>query len=515
MEPGIARQSIPKTNSGVVIWHRRDLRTSDHPALTYATEHHEEVIPLFIFDPSFYGKDGLACDSRIQFLHECLDDLHEQYLSGTGRLTFAHGEPIAVLSAFRRRGWDIVARAEPTSRYGWQRDNAAAKECNVTFLDADGIVRTEGNSRDGWSSQAEEWFTTEQYSWDQSALRFLSVETAITPTKIAQEYGITPQKNRVPIGGRTPALRRLDYFAEQIEKYPSNISSPAKAETGTSRLSPYLRFGCLSVREAFQYIQHHCPNNHAREMFLSRLYWNRHYNQKLEDWPGWTVTAVNPVLRGFHRETHDPVLVSAWKDGKTGYPLVDASMRCLKKTGWLNFRMRAMCISFLCDLLQQPWRIGADWFYYHLIDADPAINYTQAQTQAGVVGVHMERVYNPRKQVRDNDPDAEFIKQWVHELVDLPSKFLDKPEKTPLSVQRDCGILIGEDYPYPIIEYEQAREAIYKKIELVKSEAQAALRKDEIKRRASLSQRGRGSRQTTSTSDQSNDSSQLFLDDFS
>jgi deoxyribodipyrimidine photo-lyase len=232
-------------------------------------------------------------------------------------------------------------------------------------------------------------------------------------------------------------------------------------------------------------------------MFISRLYWNKHYNQKLADWHGWMDTAVNPVLEGFHSDTHDADRVAAWKHGQTGYPLVDASMRCLKETGWLNFRMRAMCASFLCDLLQQPWKIGADWFYYHLLDADPAINYTQFQLQAGVDGTNMMRIYNPRKQVRDNDADGEFIHQWVPELRDLPPKYLDQPEKTPVSVQNNCGVSIGDDYPYPIVEYEAARERILTKMQQVKEKAQRALQHPEVNRRASLSQRGG----TTTTED--------------
>jgi deoxyribodipyrimidine photo-lyase len=201
-------------------------------------------------------------------------------------------------------------------------------------------------------------------------------------------------------------------------------------------------------------------------------------------------TAVNPALEDLHAETHDPELVTAWKRGQTGYPMVDASMRCLERTGWLNFRMRAMCASFLCDLLQQPWKIGADWFYYHLLDADPAINYTQFQIQAGVDGTNMMRIYNPRKQVSDNDPDGEFITNWVPELADLPAEHLPRPEKTPLHVQDDCGVSVGEEYPYPIVEYEAARKRILDKLEAVRPKAKRALRDPEVLRRASLSQRG-------------------------
>ncbi|TQQ83487.1 deoxyribodipyrimidine photo-lyase [Halonotius terrestris] len=479
--------------SGVVVWHRRGLRTADHPALTAAVDTADRVLPLFVFDPTFYRDSGLACDARSEFLHESLAALDSQYDSLGGGLTYAHGDPVEILSRFRDQGWQVVASAEPTGRYGRERDNAAAAEADVEFVAGDGLIREAADTREGWSDHVEAWFTADQHAVDSGDADFVTLETPLTPDRVADAYDIDPTKERVPRGGREAGRRRLHHFADSIRSYPGNISAPSDAEDGTSRLSPYLRFGCLSVREVYQHIDEHAPDCRGKQMFISRLYWNRHYTQKLADWPGWLDTAVNPVMEEFHADNHDPALVDAWKQGQTGYPMVDASMRCLRETGWLNFRMRAMCASFLCDLCQQPWQIGADWFYYHLIDADPAINYTQFQTQAGVVGTNMLRIYNPRKQVRDNDPDGEFIREWVPELRPLPDKFLDQPEKTPLAVQDEYGVDIGDDYPYPIVEYEAARERIQTKLEAVRDDARRALQRPEVAERASLSRRGRGS----------------------
>jgi len=163
--------------------------------------------------------------------------------------------------------------------------------------------------------------------------------------------------------------------------------------------------------------------------------------------------------------------------------MVDASMRCLRRTGWLNFRMRAMCASFLCDLCQQPWRPGADWYYRQLLDADPAINYTQFQLQAGMDGRRTLRIYNPRKQVRDNDPDGRFIHRWVPELRALPLRYLERPEHTPLAVQRRVGVRIGTDYPRPVIDHDAARAAILRKFEQVRPAAERARRIPTVARR--------------------------------
>ncbi len=493
---------IPAAESGVVVWHRRGLRTADHPALAAASEIGDRVLPLFVFDPAFYGDDGLACDARIRFLHESLADLDEQYAALGGGLGYAHGDPVEVLSAFAEQGWRIVAAAEPTGRYGHERDDAATEAADVEFVAGDGLVRDAADSREDWSDHIEDWFTADQHDVEAEAVTVETLDTPVSIDRIESAYDIEPTKQRVPRGGREAGRRRLAQFTRTIDAYPGTISAPSDAEHGTSRLSPYLRFGCLSVREVYQHIQDHAADCRGKQMFVSRLFWNRHYTQKLADWPGWLDTAVNPVMEEFHADSHDPELVDAWKQGETGYPMVDASMRCLRETGWLNFRMRAMCASFLCDLCQQPWQPGADWFYYHLIDADPAINYTQFQTQAGVVGTNMLRIYNPRKQVRDNDPDGTFIREWVPELRPLPDEFLDQPEKTPLAVQEECGVQIGDDYPYPVVEYEAARERIQTKLEAVRDEARRALQRPEVASRASLSRRGqRGGGQTPADGD--------------
>ena len=486
--------SVPSVDDGVVVWHRRGFRTQDHPAVA-AADDYETVLPLFIFDPQFYS-DGLACDSRIRFLHESLRDLDSQYDAWGGRLNYAHGKPRSILEQCTEAGWDVLASREPTGRYGQRRDTAAAL-AGVEFVVDDGLVRA-ANSRTNWSDNVEQWFDSDLHAFDGDVefARLAEPAGAITPERIEIQYEIDPTKSRVPHGGRTAGQRRLAQFVREIGSYPGSISSPTAAETHTSRLSAYLRFGCLSVREVYQTVQNEAVDGRAKSMFVSRLYWNRHYTQKLADWAGWLDRAANPVMDGLYADSRDPELLEVWKTGRTGYPMVDASMRCLRETGWLNFRMRAMCASFLCDLLQQPWKPGADWLYYHLIDADPAINYTQFQTQAGAVGTNLHRIYNPRKQVRDNDPDGEFIFEWVPELRGLPVEFLDQPEKTPLAVQRECGIEIGVDYPYPVVEYESARQRAVRLFDSLREKAHRALREPAVARRASLSRRRRGASTT-------------------
>ncbi|SNR23107.1 FAD-binding domain-containing protein [Halorubrum vacuolatum] len=485
-------ERIATVDDGCVVWHRRDLRTVDSPALAFAADRYDVVCPVFVFDPRFYGTDGLACDARCRFLHESLADLDRAYTAYDGSLTFLSGSPIDLLSQFSGLGWDIVAGAEPTGRYGLRRDDAAADRLDVRFIADDGLVRDAADTRDGWSETVERWFERDVRRVDPDGFDVTDIDTGVSIAVVEGRYDLTPTKRSVPAGGRRAGLERLHAFIDRLPEYLGNVSSPTDAWEGTSRLSPYLRFGCLSIREVYQTVREDAPSCRGREAFISRLYWNRHYTQKLADWSGWMDTAVNPAMEGFREEERDAALIEAWKRGETGYPMVDASMRCLAETGWLNFRMRAMCASFLCDLLGQPWRIGADWFYYHLIDADPAINYSQFQTQVGMVGVNMRRIYNPRKQVRENDPDGSFVRTWVPELTPLPTRYLERPERTPIHVQESCGIEIGEDYPYPVVAYETARTRAMEAFDAIEPAAKRALADPEVRRRASLSRRGRG-----------------------
>jgi len=497
-----------------VVWHRRDLRTADSPAFSYAADRYDAVCPVFVFDPRFYADDGLACDARLRFLHESLSDLDRAYGAYGGSMTFLHGPPLELLAAFVERGWDVVASAEPTGRYGLRRDDAAAERLDVRFVADDGLVRDAADARDGWSDAVEAWFEDDVRRVGRADVDVVAVETSVTPETVAETHDVAPDKRAVPTGGRRAGVERLHEFVDRLPEYLGAVSAPTDARDGTSRLGPYLRFGCLSLREVYRYVHEECPDCRGRDAFVSRLYWNRHYSQKLVEWPGWLHTAVNPAMEDFRSEDRDPKLVAAWKRGETGYPMVDASMRCLAGTGWLNFRMRAMCASFLCDLLGQDWRVGADWFYHHLIDADPAINYTQFQTQAGVVGINGHRIYNPRKQVRDNDPTGEFIETWVPELAPLPAAHLDRPERAPIHVQESCGVDVGEDYPYPIVEYEAARERAVEALADVEPAAKRALANPEIARRASLSRRHASGTDRSGTTDSEQVSAQSSFSTF-
>ena len=492
----------------IIVWHRADLRTADNAALAAAADA-GDVAPVFVVDPTYYGEGSLACDARLGVLHDCLADLREQYRSLGSDLALLAGDPRERIPELLAGGDEVYCNRDVTAMAGRDRDRALLDREGVTvFADdgirwpderaADGTVAVD--TRDGWDDHCEAYFERDQHPRPDT-LGPNPLDSEVTIDGIEDRYGIAPTKSVVPEGGTVAGNERLSAFLDRLGNYPEVVSPPAAAQRRSSRLSPYLKFGALSERAVYQRVQA-APASRGRSMYTSRLYWNRHYHQKLADWPGWTEHAVNPVFRGLFRDDHDGALDRAWREGRTGFPMVDAAMRALTETGYINFRMRALVATFYVYVLKQWWKPGADFMYYHLIDADPAINYTQWQSQCNLTGVHPVRVYDPAKQVREYDPDGEFVREYVPELASLPDDHLARPEKTPVHVQKSCGVDVGTDYPYPVVDYDHEATRARERYAALSNRAEEALSDPEIRRRCSFSNRGRGRSESDDTGGQ-------------
>lgn len=495
----------------VAVWHRNDLRVEDNIAL-YRASKNGSMSPIFIFDDAFYNS-GIVSDSRIEFMHESLDQLDNKYSDMGLSISYFRGDPTKIVDDLISENLidSLYFNASVTDGYSLERDKKLQKRDKVKCFTDDAIVRT-GESRENWRQQAEEYFESDTVPTPSNPESF-NLDSNSSISKIESIHNVDSNMERRHFGGCEEAKDTLSEFVDNISEYVGGISSPIKAEERTSQLSPYIKFGCISPRKCYKYSKDKAEDDRATDMFTSRLFWNQHFKQKLQDNPDLRQYAVNPVFRGINRDSHSPELHKKWKNGRTGYPMVDASMRSLKQTGWINFRMRAMCSSFYTFILRCWWKKGADWFYKKLVDADPAINYAQWQMQSGLVGVHPLRIYNPRKQVRDNDPNGEFIKKYVPELRDFPAEFLDRPEKSPLSVQEKCGVEIGKDYPYPVVEFEKKRDKARDYWSSLSKRAKEALKDPEVRKKASLSKNRRSQLKEDSKEDMSR--GQTKIQDFS
>ncbi|MEL6965603.1 MAG: FAD-binding domain-containing protein [Pseudomonadota bacterium] len=297
------------------------------------------------------------------------------------------------------------------------------------------------------------------------------------PLPQAQDVGIAndeaPKRFR---GGRSVGLSDLESFLQDRgEPYQKAMSSPLTAFDGCSRLSAHLAFGTVSMRETYQaacrrqddlralHMEHRGRWPGAVRSFLARLHWHCHFIQKLEDEPAIEFRCFHSAYEGLRE--HNAEAIERWSTGQTGLPFVDACMRALNAHGWINFRMRAMLVSFASYHLWLPWRSTGEPLARLFIDYEPGIHWSQMQMQSSTTGINLPRIYNPIKQGRDFDPNGSFIRYWIPELSEVPNIYIHEPWLWP-----EMRATIGGHYPPPIVDERAARKVARDKIWAVRRE---------------------------------------------
>jgi deoxyribodipyrimidine photo-lyase len=288
-------------------------------------------------------------------------------------------------------------------------------------------------------------------------------------------------------------MRTLQSFlAERGHDYRRALSSPLTAEGGCSRLSPHLAFGTLSLRRTHQATEARIAAlqgdgqrgfAHALRGFAGRLRWHCHFMQKLEDEPAIEFRCFAPVYEGLRPEIPDAAGFDAWCQGLTGWPMVDACMRQLRATGYLNFRMRAMLVSVASYPLGLHWRPTGLFLARQFLDFEAGIHWSQMQMQSGTTGINTMRVYSPTKQALDQDPDGVFIRRWVPELARVPLPFLARPWLLPPALQQEHGCVIGRDYPAPLVDEASAIRAAKAAMHARRSSPEARAQADAVQQR--------------------------------
>ena len=464
-----------------VVWYKRDLRTFDHAPLSNAAAA-GEVLALYVVEPDYWRLPDTSARQWL-FIKDCLNSLRSE-LEGLGlSLTIRFGETLAVLEALHNeRGiCQLHSHQETGNMWTFKRDMVVKHWCadrGIRWKEErqNGVIRGL-KSRDGWSK-----------SWDE----FMSQPKIVTPKFISPADPMPSDKipdleelcanslacSEIQPGGRPEGFKILESFLlSRGASYQKDMSSPNTAFSSCSRLSPHLSYGTLSVREVFQASVSRVKvlresgavrqGEYLRSLraFQSRLHWHCHFIQKLESAPQFEVENVHPSYIGIRPEGFPKKdLIEAWINGRTGFPFVDACMRALRTTGWINFRARAMLQSFASYHLWIHWRFSGVLLAQLFTDYEPGIHWNQVQMQSGTTGVNLARIYNPVKQGRDQDPGGEFIKRWIPELQRLPNELIHEPWLMTAMEQKLHGCVIGKNYPAPIVDYAKAAKDARAKI---------------------------------------------------
>jgi deoxyribodipyrimidine photo-lyase len=458
--------------STIVVLFRRDLRLSDHPALAAAVAEGAQIIPLFVFAPYLLHHPE-AGSGRIQFMLGCMESLRKNLSVLGSRLICRMGEQSSIVPAFAREVGATAVYWNCDSERAWrtETDNQVTSALvkmgiEARTFEAEALMSAGGRETYALENFTPHWHRILNQPVAPRPLALPEVDDRIqdAPLRTLADLGLPPTDQEIPTAGEREAHRLLgEFLTIKAPHYMKSLSVAEEASRFTSRLGPHLKFGTISMRTIYQRLQSRKREVGSWEKrnldgFQSRLFWRDHFAQKLRNLPRCETESylqVFDTVAWSKRDDH----YEAWCNGQTGYPLVDASMRCLNRTGWLPFRLRALCATFHCIDLFLPWQMGARHFMSKLIDADVAIDHWQWQSHAGVsnTGRTWFRVYNPIDGMAKIDPDGTFIRRWVSELAEVRTEHLAAPWKH------------GIDYFSPLVDHDEARREALSVLEPIKS----------------------------------------------
>ncbi len=456
-----------------LVWFKRDLRTEDHAPLAAAAAA-GPVLPLYVVEPDYWRLPEVSARQWIA-QHSALEELSRRLTELGAPLIVRVGTVVEVLERIHAAVGiaRVLAHEETGNLWTFRRDLAVRAFCRRQGIawrefSQSGVIRGAG-ARERWAAHYQRFIAAPRVAEPARLLAVPQAKVAALPAAAA--LGLPDDGCPAPqSGSRRSALALLDSFLEgRGADYRRGMSSPLGAASCCSRLSVALATGAVSVREVLQRLYaarrsllESPPDLRAvpvtaLDSLIARLYWRGHFMQKLESEPELELRSLHPLHQSARRATapQDAVL-AAWAGGRTGIPFVDACMRSLRATGWLNFRMRAMVQSFASHHLQLDWRASGERLARLFTDYEPGIHWPQVQMQSGQTGINKPRMYDPVKQGWDQDPGGLFTRRWIPELSRVPAALLQTPWL--------AGGACRGGYPAPMIDVaaaaRQARERL-------------------------------------------------------
>ena len=455
-----------------VFWFKRDLRINDNEPLVEALKL-GPVLPLYVFEPTLWLQPDLSYRHYL-FLKDSINDLNKELSQLGQQLIIKVGPILKIFDDLHQRHklttiwghhetWNLWTKNRNLQVENWAKIN----KIKLRFIQQNGIVKNLKN-RNRWATA---WYSTMNKTIYKRPTRMDKINESSQLIPSAKDLNILNDGFKPFLkGGRKTGLKLLYTFLDfRSEFYSKNMSSPNTASNSCSKLSSYVSFGCISIKEIFQESmkkKNELNNStssskswvNSIRSFLQRLRWHCHFIQKLEDDCNIENFNLHSSYNLIRNEKINTYFLNSWKTGNTGYPFIDACMRYLITNGWINFRMRAMLISFSSHHLWLHWKAPSIHLARLFTDYEPGIHYSQIQMQSGTTGINKIRIYNPLKQSKDNDPDGIFIKKWVPELKSVPTNHIHEPWSYISSVK----------YPRPIINEKLARDTALKKIYEIK-----------------------------------------------
>ncbi|MBN1259182.1 MAG: deoxyribodipyrimidine photo-lyase [Anaerolineae bacterium] len=451
-------------------WIRRDLRLADNQALHAALSRAGAVVPVFVLDESLWASPYVG-EKRLAFLVAGLSDLDGALRARGSYLVVRHGQPVEeIIRLCRETGAEDVFAEADVSPYARKRDARVSESVplhlirGLTVFSPDAVLKNDGTPYTV--------FTPYSRRWQALPLPVMG-DLLPPPDSISTPSGIAtlslPAAPALPSplsfpAGEVEARRRLKHFVATAMCAYASDRERMDLE-GTSKISPYLRFGMISAREAvIAALQAReearlCDQAKGADTWLNELIWREFYLSILYHFPDVRKESFRANLQNIEW-SNDEDDFQAWQEGQTGYPIVDAAMRQLKTTGWMHNRARMIVASFLTKDLLIDWRWGERHFMRHLVDGDPSANNGGWQWAAGTGAdaAPYFRIFNPVLQGEKYDPEGAYVRRYVPELRALPARYIHRPWSMPEPFQKQAACVIGVDYPAPIVDHRWARQ---------------------------------------------------------